>query len=74
MKELSLSPSLERTPESKAVALRRGRILMGVGLAGFLPALATTVFVEPWRVAAVAVVFAFWLVFFVGKTLVKMNS
>lgn len=62
------------SPERKAAMVRRGRVLMIVGLIGFLPALATTVLVEAWRQPAVAIVFGFWVIFFVGKSLVKFNS
>lgn len=68
------SPIPATADEPKRQSRRRlGMALEFVGLGGVLPALTVTVFVDEWRIAAAIAFVCFWLVWFVGKTLVKVN-
>lgn len=56
----------------RAAQLKWGFVVCGIGLAGFFPALLTAVFSEPYRIAGALLTFFFWLVWFAGKTMVKV--
>ena len=56
----------------KAAQLKLGYILCIVGIGGFLPSILTAVFSDPWRRVAALCTLGFWVVWFLGKTLVKL--
>ncbi|MBX3728743.1 MAG: hypothetical protein KF858_06125 [Candidatus Sumerlaeia bacterium] len=60
--------------DGNPAARRRGTVIAVIGLAGFIPALLAAVFLADWRFPAALVMLAFWVVWKIGRTIVKVSS
>jgi hypothetical protein len=55
-------------------AYRRGLLIALVGLGGFAPALLVAVLSDEWRAWAAVSTLGFWIIWKIGRTIMKVNS
>lgn len=67
-------PDIQPTRPRNEAVWHRGVLLSAIGLACFLPAVAVAVFSESLRLYAALSTLLFWIVWKIGRTLMKINS